>query len=448
MPPEVVRPTGHLQVKGSRGARAFYALVRDAEGRHQRRLGPAWVKDSGRRTPRGAVKWIARDGTAPDGHLTPAAAEDLLQRLLATAPRKVARATRAARNRGLTLREGCDAWLRDAEREGEVKHSTLSDYGHVADRICRDLGGSIAVASLTSARLGEYISGLMAERWVSDKAARERRAAGGTVNLLADGRHVHVTAASTRTREKYRTALNGVMECAVELGAIETNPMLAVKRPGRARKRHRRTSLASTHFLRPIEVHALVRAAAKMEPQDGTMFLTMAFCGLRLGEALDLRWGAINFEGSSMLVESSFVRERSDTPKSGVGRVVPMALEVSQALATHAEQRVGRSNADLVFLGKRGGHVDANRLRLRFYNALEAAGVKRVRIHDLRHTFGTVCAAAGIPQTTLKEWMGHADLATTELYTAYYPQASDAARISAAFAEQSVAGGTMTAAAS
>ncbi len=54
-PQDAVRPTGHLQVKGKRGNRAFYALVRDAEGRRQRRLGPAWVKDSGKRTARGAV---------------------------------------------------------------------------------------------------------------------------------------------------------------------------------------------------------------------------------------------------------------------------------------------------------------------------------------------------------------------------------------------------------
>ena len=438
MPSDVFRPSGHLQVKGGHGSRAFYALVRDAEGRHQRRLGPAWVKDSGRRTPRGAVKWIARDGTAPDGHLTPAAAEDLLQQLLATAPRQTAREKRAARKRRLTLREACDAWLLDAEREGEVKRSTLSDYRHVADRICRDLGAATAVTSLTSAQLGEYISQLMAERWVGEKEARARRAKGATVRVLEDGRRVHLTPASARTREKYRTALNGVMACSIDLGAITSNPLVGVKRPGRARKRHRRTSLATTHFLRPVEVLALVSSATEVEPQDATMFLTMAFCGLRLGEALDLRWGAINFEGSSMLVESSFVRERSDTPKSGVGRVVPMAQEVSSALSAHSEQRPERSAADLVFLGKRGGHVDANRLRLRFYNALDAAGVKRVRIHDLRHTFGTVCAAAGIPQTTLKEWMGHADLATTELYTAYYPQASDAARISAAFAEQSL----------
>src|SRR5665213_4203578 len=64
------RPTGHVQVKGERGARAFFALWRDADGRHQRKLGPAWVKDSGRRTTRGAVRWVARDGSKPEGYLT------------------------------------------------------------------------------------------------------------------------------------------------------------------------------------------------------------------------------------------------------------------------------------------------------------------------------------------------------------------------------------------
>ena len=88
-----------------------------------------------------------------------------------------------------------------------------------------------------------------------------------------------------------------------------------------------------------------------------------------------------------------------------------------------------------MFLGTDGRHVDGNDLRPRFYKALEHADLRRIRIHDLRHTFGTVCAAKGIPVTTIKEWMGHADLSTTEIYTAFYPQASDAERISAAFAE-------------
>jgi integrase len=113
-----------------------------------------------------------------------------------------------------------------------------------------------------------------------------------------------------------------------------------------------------------------------------------------------------------------------------------MAPEVAQALAAHSQRGPVRSDADLVFSGTRGGHVDANKLRLRYYAALERSGVQRVRIHDLRHTFGTVCAAKGIPQTTIKEWMGHADLATTEIYTAFYPQDADAAKISAAFFDE------------
>jgi hypothetical protein len=50
-----VRATGHVQVKGSAENRRSYALWRDADGRHQRLLGPAHMKDSGRRTPRGAI---------------------------------------------------------------------------------------------------------------------------------------------------------------------------------------------------------------------------------------------------------------------------------------------------------------------------------------------------------------------------------------------------------
>jgi hypothetical protein len=50
---EAVRPSGHLQVVDRGSGRRWHALWRDADGRHQRVLGPAWVKDSGKRTARG-----------------------------------------------------------------------------------------------------------------------------------------------------------------------------------------------------------------------------------------------------------------------------------------------------------------------------------------------------------------------------------------------------------
>jgi integrase len=430
---DTVRPTGHLQVKGKRGNRAFYALVRDAQGRRQRRLGPAWVKDSGKRTARGAVRWVARDGIKPDGYLTPTEAEDMLREMLTAAPRRPVKRAKSS-VASMTLREACDHWLRWGEADREVKRSTLGDYRNVCDRICRDLGAETRVSAITTERLEEWMEGFRAERRLSAAEAKRRRAAGVEVRRLADGAHVQLTSASSRTKRKYLIALNGIMKRAMKLGAITSNPVALVDRPGRLRTRK---TLATTQFLRPADVHALVQVASEDSGQDAAMFMMAAFCGLRLGELLELRWGAVDFAGSSLHVESSYVRNAKGTPKSGAGRTVPMAAEVAQALAERLEAGPARSAADLVFVGTQGRHVDGNALRLRFYEALERAGLRRIRIHDLRHTFGTVCAAKGIPQTTIKEWMGHSDLATTEIYTAFYPQEADAARISAAFAEGS-----------
>ncbi len=424
-----VRPTGHLQVKGTRGKRAFYALIRDGDGRHQRMLGPAWVKDSGKRTPRGAVKWVARDGSKPEGYLTPADAADLLAEMLAASPRR--RRRPAPRSR-MTLREACDAWLAWARNDREIKRSSLDDYTNVCNRVCRELGATTPIADLSAKRLQSWIDDFKAERRLSPAEAKRRRAAGAEV-VLRESTYIQLTPASSRTRRKYLINLHGIFKRAVKLGAIERNPVPLVERPGRLRKRG---ALKTSQFLRPVEVHALVRAASETNTQDAAIFLLASFCGLRMGEVLDLRWGAVNFEGASIHVESSYVQRRSDTPKSGSGRTVPMAVEVARALAKLSQREYLRGAGDLVFVGDGLRHVDANALRKRFYAALERAGLRRIRFHDLRHTFGTVCAAKGIPQTTIKEWMGHSDLATTEIYMAFYPRQEDAAKISAAFAEE------------
>ena len=425
-----LRPTGHLQVKGKRGGRSWYALVRDANGRHHRLLGPAWVKDSGRRTARGATKWVARDGAKPDGHLTPSDADDLLRQMLADAPRRPTRNQKAPSRVG-TLRACCDDWLHWAEHDREVKRSTLGDYRSTCERICRDLGAATPITALTVSRLQQWVDSLAAGWRITPQEAKRRRAAGAKLRRLPDGYYVHLAPASSRTKRKHLVILNGVLTRAVKQGVLDTNPVPLVDRPGRVRSRR---SLATGQFLRPSEVHDLLRSAAEAEPQDAVMFMVAAFCGLRLSELLDLRWGAVNFQGASIHIESSYVRDASDTPKSHVARSVPMAPEVAAALREHSERDADHAYTSLVFVGHGGGHVGAKRLRERYYAALDRAGVKRVRIHDLRHTFGTVCAANGIPLTTIKEWMGHADLATTEIYTAFYPQISDAARISAAFA--------------
>jgi hypothetical protein len=69
-----------------------------------------------------------------------------------------------------------------------------------------------------------------------------------------------------------------------------------------------------------------------------------------------------------------------------------------------------------------------------FQRTLKDAGVRQIRFHDLRHTFGTRMAAAGVPMRTLQAWMGHAHIETTHRYADYAPSAHEVDFVNAAFA--------------
>ena len=77
---------------------------------------------------------------------------------------------------------------------------------------------------------------------------------------------------------------------------------------------------------------------------------------------------------------------------------------------------------------KTGNPYDASKMRKRFEAAVRAAGVRSIRFHDLRHTFGTRMAAAGAPLRNIQEWMGHCDYKTTEIYADYAPDPVQGAR--------------------
>jgi site-specific recombinase XerD len=88
-----------------------------------------------------------------------------------------------------------------------------------------------------------------------------------------------------------------------------------------------------------------------------------------------------------------------------------------------------------------GGPLTKPNITRRMRRALRDAGLDEAhRFHDLRHTFGTQCAAAGVPLRTLQEWMGHRDLMTTQRYADYAPSAGEADLIAAAFAAEAHGG--------
>jgi integrase len=192
-------------------------------------------------------------------------------------------------------------------------------------------------------------------------------------------------------------------------------------------------------FLALEEVDALIdnTRAGMFEAIDRALFLTAAMTGLRKGELAALRWRDVDWSAGRIRVRQNYVRGEFGTPKSKRStRSVPMADEVGGEPERLFQQSRFQGDGDLVFAHPATGEPlpKANIMR-RFRAALRAAGLDDSHVfHDLRHTFGTRMAAAGVPMRTLQEWLGHRDLATTQIYADYAPSAREAEMVASAFA--------------
>lgn len=160
-------------------------------------------------------------------------------------------------------------------------------------------------------------------------------------------------------------------------------------------------------FLQPGEGEALLRAVR------GTMrvlALVLMDTGVRLGEALDLRWDAINPDDTITVY-----RSKTDTVDT-----VPLSERLKAALEEHRAATPGA----LVFPGDRAdGRLSYDVRALR--NAINRAGLNapekvkrwgRFTVHSLRHSYGTRMVSAGVPITMVQKLMGHASMTTTMRY--------------------------------
>jgi integrase len=398
--PNEARPSGHLQVKGPKGRRAWYALWRDADGRHQKRLGPAHVRDSGRRTPRGAVVWRTANGSKPDpSYLTPAEAEVALQRLISSALREPTD-PRRKRAQDHTFGEACDAWLAYVAEERDRRPSTIKDYRNTVRRyLLEEFGADTLLHTIDTRRVDAF---------------RER--------MLAEG---HL---SRRTIQKILVLLHGILKRAKRKGWVATNP---------AEDAERVTVRRSGDFnvLLPEEVHAVARADAS--ELYGAIYVTAAFTGLRMGELRALRWSDVDFAKRLVHVRRSYTGNAFGAPKSQRVRSVPMSDQVARVLDGLSRREDKTRPDDLVFSPGYNVPFHHDTVRKRFYVALEAAGLGRLRakddpivFHDLRHTFGTLAVQA-FALSDVKAMMGHADISTTMIYVHHVPQTDAAARLSA-----------------
>ena len=220
---------------------------------------------------------------------------------------------------------------------------------------------------------------------------------------------------SPKTIQNHLAFFHGVLGYAVKRGWARANPVAAVERP-----RQRGTD-PDIRFLDQAELEVLLRATK--DASDRELYLTAAMTGLRQGELLALRWRDVDWTAGLIRVRRNYTRGQWGTPKSRrSSRAVPMADRLASELERHFQASRFQGDDDLVFgHPELGTPRDASKVRKRFGDCLALAGVREIKFHGLRHTFGTQMAAAGAPLRSIQEWMGHRDYQTTAVYADYAP---------------------------
>ncbi|UJA20582.1 site-specific integrase [Thermoleophilia bacterium SCSIO 60948] len=340
-----------------------------------RRLGPVWTER----------------GRPPEGYFTKRTAEAALQALLTDARRgELAGPDPVGASR--TYAHACEEFLRYTEQDRDRSASTVRDYRYCIERrLYPAFGADTPLSSITTQRIDE---------------ARER--------MLAEG------AISRRSVQKVLVVNYSILKRAKRKGWIKTNPAedaerVTVKRSG------------DFNVLSPEEVAQVSRVADN--EQDAALWVVAAFTGLRMGELRALRWGDIDFAGRTVFVRSSYSKERRvHEPKSGKVRSVPLIDQAAVELDRLSRRQHFTASTDLVFASPTGRHLDDKEMRMRFYSALDRAGLghkrtgdRPLRFHDLRHTFGTLAAQVW-PLVDVQAYMGHSSVTTTMIYAHHIPK--------------------------
>ena len=218
--------------------------------------------------------------------------------------------------------------------------------------------------------------------------------------LRADG-----LAATTIARRV--AALRSFFRHQVLLGARADNPAADLELP------RRRRALPKT--LSPGEVERLIDAATGTTPRslrDRALVEVLYGAGLRVSEAVGLERAAVD-------LERRLVRAIGKGSKE---RVVPIGREAVEALRRYLSR--GRPFLDTrhrpeLFLNAQGGALTRAGAFLILRKLAAAAGLEPERVHPhlLRHSFATHLLEGGADLRSVQEMLGHADLATTELYT-------------------------------
>ena len=426
------------------GVPCFEAKWRHEGRQTKRRLGPAWVEpQNGSETPprlrlkHVADGWQKRRGEAPDGWLDESEAVDLMVKAIRVHAEQMAL---PADHRVMTFGKVADAWL--VERAADVadhhlKASTMKDYRSMLVRADDPLSGR-GRSDASAKKHDDEGEPRQRRAWIMRAFDTRPITDVSADDVAAFMRKLRGAGLSPATRRKYEVVVSMILDHAVARGYLQANPVTA--RPKAKSKRARRPAI-SVYTMEVVE-----QIAGTAGGETGEIVRVAALTGLRQGELLGLRWADVDFAGQSITVRRTYVAGEGggeDVPKSGAARTVALSDQAAVVLDRASRRDRFTKRTDLVFGNELGEHLDPSTLRRLYMKARDAVIAKaakdgdeidRLPFHSLRHCFGSRCAAAGVPLSTLQAWMGHANVSTTMQYVHHAPQAHDAARLTAAFA--------------
>lgn len=231
----------------------------------------------------------------------------------------------------------------------------------------------------------------------------------------------------------YIAPLSEMFNHAIEDGHLDRNPCIRIMRTAREEKGAQQQKV---DFLTRAELATLLATCREQFASAYPFVLLLARTGLRIGEAIALQWSDIDFQGRFLTVQRNWVDGHLTTPKSGKSRRVDMSLHLTDTLKALAVERKKETLKkgwgqvpQWVFTNEVGNMMDTENFRHRVWAKLHLkAGMRRIRIHDLRHTFASLLIQQGESLAYVKEQMGHHSIrVTVDVYGHLVPGGNKAA---------------------
>lgn len=235
------------------------------------------------------------------------------------------------------------------------------------------------------------------------------------------------------TVNKYRALLSSIYSYACRSSTFDLD-----RNPVADADRRRQPPPPDLEFYSLEEIEALARALAAglhrgRQPMDLTteeieqrkyedrqaaeLVRVAAYAGLRRGELVSLRWSDVDFAARQLHVRRTMSRGvEVDAPKSGKRRSVPLTDRAAGALDRLSQRDAFTEPDDYVAVNELGRRIDDSALAMRVRKAQEAAGLRRLGLHGLRHSFASQLVARGLGLADVQKALGHAKIETTSRY--------------------------------